>query len=119
MDTNSKTVSRKVDEVLGSGTADKVVGSVKSGLGTAKATVGKWVGNEELRADGHREHAEGEVQHATGEAKGFVAKAVDAVEDAADTLREKAEDVREQAGVIFDQAKAKARELADEAKTRL
>ena len=119
MEKQNMSTKERIDNTLGSGTSDKVQGQVKSALGTAKATVGKWIGDDELRAKGYREHAEGEVQHTTGEVKSMAAKAADKVEDAADTVREKAEGVREKAGVIFDNANAKAKELAGDAKRKL
>ncbi|MES2884380.1 MAG: hypothetical protein V4709_06225 [Pseudomonadota bacterium] len=119
MEKQNMSTKEKIDDTLGSGTSDKVQGQVKSALGTAKATVGKWIRDDEMRANGNREHAEGEVQHTAGEIKSMAAKAANKAEDAADTLRDKAEDVRDKAGVIFDSAKAKAKELADEAKQKL
>lgn len=119
METTLKQVKKKVDQVLGSGTVDKVQGQAKTLTGQTKTRLGEWIGDAPLRSQGQRQQAEGEVQHAVGEIKELAGKVAKSADRTTERISNEADQVRAKAGVIVEEARLRTRDLADEATRKL
>jgi uncharacterized protein YjbJ (UPF0337 family) len=86
--------SKAASNVSSSAAVDKAKGHVKEVVGTARANVGRLIGNEEMEVRGNLQHADGSKDLLKADLKDAVDNAKDKVRAGVDLVKEKVDDLR-------------------------